>query len=408
MYRMPWSLTDNVLAWLEPTKRCNLSCKGCYSRNDPQSEKSLEQVRREMDAFARQRKVDSISIAGGDPLTHPQIVEIVRMVRHDYGLKPVVNTNGIELEERLLDRLQAAGVSGFTFHIDSGQKRRGWHGKSEIELNALRQHYADLLQRAGGLSCAFNATIYPDTVDQVPALLDWGAAQIDRVHGLVFILFRTMRTADFDYFVHGRKVDMDAVVYEDQEINPDPLTTPEAVAVVRRQVPDFRPAAYLGGTVDPNSLKWTIAARMGDGERVYGWVGPRFMELVQQGHHLATGRYLAYSKPELLAMGRSLLAVFGPLDDGVRGIAGAWAKHVLRHPADLRRHLHLQSVLFIQPIDHLPDGSTNMCDGCPDMTVHEGELVWSCRLDERLRYGCWLQAAPRANALRGGAAAQAP
>jgi hypothetical protein len=28
-----------------------------------------------------------------------------------------------------------------------------------------------------------------------------------------------------------------------------------------------------------------------------------------------------------------------------------------------------------------------MCDACPDITVHDGELVWSCRLEEKLKYG---------------------
>jgi hypothetical protein len=47
--------------------------------------------------------------------------------------------------------------------------------------------------------------------------------------------------------------------------------------------------------------------------------------------------------------------------------------------------------MIIQPIDVLPDGRTSMCDGCPDMTVHEGELYWSCRLEEIKEYGCFLQ-----------------
>jgi hypothetical protein len=29
------------------------------------------------------------------------------------------------------------------------------------------------------------------------------------------------------------------------------------------------------------------------------------------------------------------------------------------------------------------------------MTVHDGELVWSCRLDELLQYGCFLNAVPK-------------
>jgi hypothetical protein len=395
-FRMPWSLTDNVLGWLEPTKRCNLSCKGCYSRNDASSEKSLEQVRRDLEVFTSKRRVDSISIAGGDPLTHPGIADIVRMIRHDFGLKPIVNTNGIDLSPELLRELVQAGVAGFTFHIDSGQKRRGWWGKDELELCALREHYASMVADAGDIGCAFNMTVYRDTARFVPDLMDWGATNIERVHTMVFILFRTMRRAEFDYFAQGRPVPLDDVVYEDQDLNPEPLTTPEMIELVRERIPDFQPAAYLGGTEDPESFKWTIAARYGDGERIHGYAGPKFMELVQNGHHAATGRYLAYSPPSMLRHGRAMLPSFGLVDPGTRRAAGAWLRHGLRHPTALARPLHLQSVLFIQPIDHLADGRINMCDGCPDMTVHDGELVWSCRLDERVQHGCFLSAAPRA------------
>ena len=65
-YRLPWSLTDNALSWLEPTKRCNLRCEGCYSRNDPNSDKTLDQIRGDLEVLAGQRRVDSISIAGGE------------------------------------------------------------------------------------------------------------------------------------------------------------------------------------------------------------------------------------------------------------------------------------------------------------------------------------------------------
>ena len=27
-YRLPWSLTDNGISWLEVTTSCNLACKG--------------------------------------------------------------------------------------------------------------------------------------------------------------------------------------------------------------------------------------------------------------------------------------------------------------------------------------------------------------------------------------------
>jgi hypothetical protein len=36
-----------------------------------------------------------------------------------------------------------------------------------------------------------------------------------------------------------------------------------------------------------------------------------------------------------------------------------------------------------------------MCDGCPDMTVHEGRLAWSCRLEEPRAFGQFVTAVPK-------------
>ena len=49
--------------------------------------------------------------------------------------------------------------------------------------------------------------------------------------------------------------------------------------------------------------------------------------------------------------------------------------------------MYCQSVMIIQPIDVTADGRLSMCDSCPDMTVYDGELVWSCRLEERMKFG---------------------
>ncbi len=43
--------------------------------------------------------------------------------------------------------------------------------------------------------------------------------------------------------------------------------------------------------------------------------------------------------------------------------------------------------MIIQPVDFLEDGTQSMCDGCPDMTVWNGKLVYSCRMEEQLKYG---------------------
>ena len=81
LYRIPWTLPDNGISWLEPTILCNLKCDGCYRKIESDPHKPWQRVMEELDVFQSKRKSDCISIAGGDPLLYPKIVELVREVR---------------------------------------------------------------------------------------------------------------------------------------------------------------------------------------------------------------------------------------------------------------------------------------------------------------------------------------
>jgi len=112
LYRLPWNFADNAISWLEPTSTCNLYCDGCYRENRKSSHKSLEEVQHELDVFERYRQCDGVSIAGGEPLTHPGIVDIVRMVKRK-GWKAIINSNGALLSRELLRELKRAGGGWF-------------------------------------------------------------------------------------------------------------------------------------------------------------------------------------------------------------------------------------------------------------------------------------------------------
>lgn len=400
LYRLPWSASDNVLSWLEPTNKCNLSCEGCYRENDG-THKSLAEVQADLDVFAKWRTYDSVSIAGGDPLLHPDIVEIVRMVVRG-GHKPIINTNGVALTKALLQDLKRAGLVGLTFHVDSHQGRAGkWRKKSELELNELRLEYAQLVAEVGDLSCAFNATIYEDTLQFVPDLVQFAADHIDIINSVIFIMYRAAITeGDFEFFRDGKKVEAAPLVYAvDEAKQRTDINAPEMVKLIQSRFPDFAPSAYLGGTEKPDSFKWLFTGRFGfpkngTDSKVMGYVGPKFMELVQNAHHFVKGTYLAYSPQWTLESGRSTLAM-GAVEPGVRQIAKNWLKHLVRRPLDARKKLHFQSVMMIQPIDLLPDGRQNMCDGCPDVTAHDGKIVWSCRLEEYRTYGGLVTSVPK-------------
>jgi len=404
-YRLPWSLTDNAISWLEPTAACNMTCEGCYRPNGPTAHKSLERVKEELDLLRKLRRSDGVSVAGGDPLVHPKIVEIVRLIS-ETGQKPILNTNGSALDGNLLRELKAAGVAGFTFHIDSKQRRPEWRGKNEIELNELRLHYARMLAEVGNISCSFNATVFPDTIDYVPDIVGWGQEHIDIVQTLAFITYRSMRMdAGFDYYIRGCKVDISSIVYSSDgdrrgDWNRDILSN-DVVEVIRRRYPEFEPCAYLGGTVRADSFKWLLTIRMGTKDRIYGHVGARFAELIQVLHHVLYGSYLAYARPKTHRRGW-LFLLFAPFDRGLRRILRHWLQSSFKNPPSLFRRIHLQSVMIIQPADIQDDGRLNMCDGCPDITVWEDKLIWSCRMDELSHFGCYLRAFPVDKAAGGG------
>jgi len=393
-YRLPWTLTDNAISWLEVTDDCNLECEGCY-RPHKKNHKSLAQNADELSVFKQQRKSDCMSIAGGDPLVHPQIVEIVAMVREG-GWKPIINTNGLALGRKLLHKLKEVGAYGFTFHIDTTQVRADSKAASEKDHNALRQKFAEMLAREGGLSCSFNQTVSVETLDQVKDSMEWAQQHPDIVQTMVFILFRTPElTGEFEFHANGEPVDL-GNIYERPEWGGSALLkASHVVSKIRELDPDYQPCAYLGGDQDPMATKWLLAARMASKKRGFGYLGAKSMEAIQAGHHFFKGTWLSYAPPNTSRMGRTTISALSLLDRQARSAGKRYLASLFRKPFSLFDRVYMQAFMIIQPIDILPDGRASMCDGCPDMTVHDGQLCWSCRLEEIKDYGCFLQARPR-------------
>ena len=403
LYRLPWTLPDNGISWLEPTAQCNLNCYGCYRKNIKDSHKPMEEVRHELDFFQSLRKTDCISIAGGEPLLYPNIVELVADIRKR-GLKPIVNSNGIALTKELLRELKKAGVFGFTFHIDSKQGRgrgRDWEGRNEVELNELRLHYAEMLATEGDIACSFNSTVYGDTLRYVPDLVAWAQKHIDIVHTMVFILFRHITPElPFDFYAGEDKVVWDRIHYHSERKEVTDLQAHDVVRTIRTQFPDFSPAAFLNGTQQADSYKWLLTERIGTTDRMLGYVDGKFIELVMTSYHYLKDRYLSYASPGILGMGRASLAFLWPINRSVRRALRRYLRFLAANPFRAFRKVHMQSIMIIQPVDFMPNGDQSMCDGCPDITVwRDGQgkdrLVWSCRLEEPMQYGVFLHTVPR-------------
>jgi hypothetical protein len=151
----------------------------------------------------------------------------------------------------------------------------------------------------------------------------------------------------------------------------------------------------LNGTADPSSLKWLLATRVVFNGKVMGYVSPRFQEVVQDGYHLLKGRYLSYVKPKLIKKAKLVSFLTGIIDKKMRCIFFHILGQMLKNPLNTFRRAYFQSFMVIQPMHITKDGFQDMCDSCPDITVHDGRLVWSCRLEELNLFGSFFTTVPK-------------
>jgi len=392
-YRLPWNLADNAITWMEPTTKCNMYCDGCYRANDPMGHRPLDDVIQELNTIKSLRKTDGVSIAGGEPLLYPHILDLVKYIA-DQGWKPIIITNGTLLAPEIIQDLTKAGLVGFTVHVDSHQRRPDWLGKTEAELCELRLHLARLIREAGQgkLTLAFNATIYRDTLQDIPLLTRWAQEHMDLVQTMVYILYRSAKKqAQFDTYVGGDKVDPALLVYQldDKEEHQD-VVAQEVVDKIREASPAYEPNAFLNGTEEALSIKWLLSTSAGRDGRFLTYMDPKFAEFVQTFHHFVFGTYMAYTRPCWTKTVQTLFPA-AVVNKGLRRMFFKW----LFNPSGWLQPLYFQTITIIQPPDVLDDGRITMCDGCPDSMVYQGRLLWKCRLDEMQKFGGLVRCVPR-------------
>ncbi|OHD72148.1 MAG: hypothetical protein A2W19_14650 [Spirochaetes bacterium RBG_16_49_21] len=390
LYRMPWSFSDNPFSWLEPTRNCDLSCEYCYQEHNPRSYKTVAEFESDLKGLLKLRKCDAINIAGGEPLIHPDILDIVALVK-SHGLKPVLITNGNRLTKEFARDLKAAGAYGFTFHVDSLQNRPGWEGKDEKELNELRQYFADMIFEEGGLVCGFNTTIVPSMLHQVGNVIKWTISNNDRVATNMIIPVRQVPKDDcLEYYAGSQKLDADQTVYAGR-YDYRPITAMELYREALKVVPDFTFNSYLGGTMVPNAPKWLFANIIASRQKIYGYLGPKGMEIIQNGFHLIKGGYISYLRPEIYQHAKLLLPL-AAFDKGLRKAFGRYLLSILTNPLRIFKKLTFQTIIIMQPQDFLENGEQDMCDGCPNRTYINGRLVSECRGEDYIKHGRMIQA----------------
>ncbi len=143
------------------TEHCNLKCAGCNHASHllPKKFVDLETVRRDLERLATVLLLDELKLVGGEPLLHPQLLDILRIARASGVAKQLtLVTNGVLLHKLpdeaywLIDRLWVSRYPGVKVQFDLAalQKKCAqhdivlWHKETnEFQLSLINRPIED-------------------------------------------------------------------------------------------------------------------------------------------------------------------------------------------------------------------------------------------------------------------------
>lgn len=117
---------------VEVTDHCNLECPICIVNNQYANHISLDDFRKTIDTLVRNEgQLESVALSGGEPTSHPRILELIDIANRDEIGRVVVITNGLRLgkdrqfAEALKKRGAYVGLQFDGFTADTHEKIRG-------------------------------------------------------------------------------------------------------------------------------------------------------------------------------------------------------------------------------------------------------------------------------------------
>src|SRR3954467_8266281 len=98
------------------TDQCNLDCAYCTEYDNSRPHPSIDDLKKWVRKI-RELGTMRIALVGGEPLVHPNIVELVRYCR-ELGFATSLTTNGFLLTRKLVGELENAGLQVMQISVD--------------------------------------------------------------------------------------------------------------------------------------------------------------------------------------------------------------------------------------------------------------------------------------------------
>ncbi|GLZ15865.1 hypothetical protein Acsp04_61000 [Actinomadura sp. NBRC 104425] len=155
---------DRRKALVQITERCNLHCAHCFVSSTREGrDLSYDDLAHTVLPRLRQARVERITLTGGEPFVHPELMEIVRMLTGE-GLPVGLCTNATQTSDQQIAEL--AELGGVHINVSLDGFRRTSHGRFRGDTSSFEVTVATIRKfaRAGllqGLLSTPNALTEP-------------------------------------------------------------------------------------------------------------------------------------------------------------------------------------------------------------------------------------------------------
>jgi len=373
--RLPWTLENVPHGVLDILRGCNIHCRSCYN-SQPDRIKPLAEIEAELDALMRLRRLHSVSIVGGEITLHPELIEIVRLVRRR-GLFVELCSNGVELSDHLLVALSEAGANVIFLHIEPNQRRPDLPENATAEdVRRLRAEKAALVA-AHGIQAGLTVTAYPEKLAEVE---DAFAFALESPH-ICWLLVTWCRDINRMPPIHG---DVTTGMFAESGFASHQGREEEtALQEIGRRLAakhGLKPFGFIGSNLNVADRRWLsfiIGAVHRRGKLSFHqslrptWFEKAFLELSRK----FTGRYPFYQSQRAGQFAAHLLL------NGLAGGSLAGNLKLLRCASRSGAQLTAKRFLFQRPAAFDEHGHVIHCQCCPDTVVKDGRLVPLCISD---------------------------
>ena len=351
------SVSETPHLTIETNLTCNIKCRGCYNLYKTYV-KPLAQIKAEIDLGLRMRNLETITLLGGEPTLHPDLIEIINYVKSKNVICEML-TNGVvfleESGESLLDKIIAAGLDRIVLHVDVGQSH------IHEDIHAVRQTLFEKFEKRK-LFFSLSTTVYHDNQGRIPSFMK-----------------KYARYRFFDGILSILKMDTPHNFSPDYVPGGDPQLCGEYESISREL--KIQPSAYIPSSLDDERISWlmffyyinTKTHRTMD-------ISPEYNRLFRKLYRLFTGRHVfgITSSPWMFPFSFALTGLveilFHPwkLFSIAKLLKGSrWLRNLRFHYILIQNGPEFDSV----------KNQIQMCYHCPDATIRNGKLTPVCAAD---------------------------